>query len=93
MCGLPGTAGRLTPAQLRDAVAVADELQPTSAVVLENTHRSAGGRVWPLDAYGEVVAAARELRLAVHLDGARLLNAAKPTLRRSSRITPGSISS
>jgi threonine aldolase len=76
MRGLPGTAGRLTPTQLRDAVAVADELQRTSVVVLENTHRSAGGRVWPLDAYEEVVATARELRLAVHLDGARLLNAA-----------------
>jgi threonine aldolase len=76
MRGLPGTAGRLTPTQLRDAVAVADELQPTSVVVLENTHRSAGGRLWPLDAYEEVVATARELRLAVHLDGARLLNAA-----------------
>ena len=76
MRGLPGTAGRLTPTQLRDAVAVADELQPTSVVVLENTHRSAGGLVWPLDAYEEVVATARELRLAVHLDGARLLNAA-----------------
>jgi threonine aldolase len=76
MRGLPGTAGRLTPTQLRDAVTVADELQRTSVVVLENTHRSAGGRVWPLDAYEEVVATARELRLAVHLDGARLLNAA-----------------
>jgi len=76
MRGLPGTAGRLTPAQLRDAVATADWLQPTSAVVLENTHRSAGGRVWPLDVFVETVAAARELGLAVHLDGARLLNAA-----------------
>jgi threonine aldolase len=75
MRGLPGVAGRLTPDQLREAAAAADWLQPTSAVVLENTHRSAGGRVWPLDAFTEVVATARELGLAVHLDGARLLNA------------------
>jgi len=45
-------------------------------VSLENTHNNAGGRVWPLDELAEVVATARELGLAVHLDGARLLNAA-----------------
>jgi threonine aldolase len=75
MRGLPGVAGRLTSEQLRDVVATADSLQPSSIVVLENTHRSAGGRVWPLDRLAEVVATARELGLAVHLDGARLLNA------------------
>ena len=75
MRGLPGVAGRLTPEQLRDEVGAADFLQPSSIVVLENTHRSAGGRVWPLDRFAEVVATARELGLAVHLDGARLLNA------------------
>jgi threonine aldolase len=76
MRGLPGVAGRLTPEQLRNEVGTADFLQPSSIVVLENTHRSAGGRVWPLDRFAEVVATARELGLAVHLDGARLLNAA-----------------
>jgi threonine aldolase len=75
MKGLPGTAGRLTPDQLRETVAAADPWQPSSVVVFENTHRSAGGRVWPLDVLRETVAAARELGLAVHLDGARLLNA------------------
>lgn len=75
MHGLPGSAGRITPEQLADAAARADWLQPASVVVLENTHRSAGGRVWPLDELEAVVAAARELSLGVHLDGARLLNA------------------
>ena len=45
-------------------------------VVLENTHRSAGGRVWPLEELREVAATARELGMGVHLDGARLMNAA-----------------
>jgi threonine aldolase len=76
MCGLPAVAGRITPGQLRDAVATADAAQPASIVVLENTHRSSGGRVWPLGDFAEVVATARELGLAVHLDGARLFNAA-----------------
>jgi threonine aldolase len=76
MRGLPAVAGRITPAQLRDAAATADATQPAGIVVLENTHRSSGGRVWPLDEFGDVVATARELGLAVHLDGARLFNAA-----------------
>jgi threonine aldolase len=76
MHGLPGVAGRILPQQVRAAASAADELQPASIVVLENTHRSAGGRVWPMDEFSEVVATARELGLAVHLDGARLFNAA-----------------
>ena len=73
--GLPGSTGRITPEQVRTAVVTADALQPAGIVVLEQTHRSAGGRVWPLEDLGEVIATARELGLPVHLDGARLLNA------------------
>ena len=76
MRGLPAVAGRITQEQLRDAVATADAAQPASIVVLENTHRSSGGRVWPLAEFADLVATARELGLAVHLDGARLFNAA-----------------
>ena len=74
--GLPGIRGRLTPEQLRTACANADSFQPGGIVVLENTHRSAGGCVWPLDELAAAAGTARELGLAVHLDGARLLNAA-----------------
>jgi threonine aldolase len=75
MRGLPGVAGRITPEQVRRVAEQADDFQPAGVVVLENNHRSAGGRVWPLDELAAVVATARELGLAVHLDGARLLNA------------------
>ncbi len=75
MLGLPGTAGRLTPAQIRTVASTTDEWQPASMLVLENTHRSAGGRVWPLDEFAAVVETAREVGLAVHLDGARIMNA------------------
>ncbi len=76
--GLPGRAGRLTPEQIRAAAAPSTKTadQRVTVLSLENTHNSAGGRVWPLDELDDVVAAARELGLAVHLDGARLLNAA-----------------
>lgn len=43
-----------------------------SAVFVEDTHGEVGGRVWPLDRLREVAAAG----LPVHLDGARLWNAA-----------------
>ena len=76
MRALPGVAGRITPEQLREVAATADRNQPASVVVLENTHRSAGGRVWPFDELRAVVDTARDLGVAVHLDGARLLNAA-----------------
>src|SRR6266516_4854873 len=78
VCGLPGTGGRITAEQVRAAVPERTKAadQAPSVVSLENTHNNAGGRVWPLDELDEVVATARELGLGVHLDGARLLNAA-----------------
>jgi threonine aldolase len=76
--GLPGSAGRISAEQVRAAVPERTKAadQAPSLVSLENTHNNAGGRVWPLAALGEVVRTARELGLRVHLDGARLMNAA-----------------
>ena len=76
--GLPGFAGRLTPQQLRAAMTDprSGHEPVTKLVSLENTHNSAGGRVWPLAELEATVATARELGLRVHLDGARVLNAA-----------------
>jgi len=78
MRGLPGVAGRITAEQVREAAGPSTKEADQRAAVLslEDTHNNAGGRVWPLDDLDEVVAAARELGLATHLDGARLLNAA-----------------
>ena len=45
-------------------------------VVLENTHNFAGGTVADAATMGEAIAAAREDGAAVHVDGARLWNAA-----------------
>jgi threonine aldolase len=50
--------------------------QRPAVLVLENTHNVAGGRVWPLDELDAVVAVARAGGLGVHMDGARLMNAA-----------------
>jgi threonine aldolase len=75
---LVGDRGRLTSEQVRRAAAPSAKVADQRAVVLslEDTHNSSGGRVWPLDELGDVVSTAREIGLGVHLDGARLLNAA-----------------
>jgi len=71
MHGVPAPKGRPTPEQI-----LADEdLGAGGVVVLENTHRSSGGRIWPLDEFAAAAAAARARGAAVHLDGARLFNA------------------
>ena len=76
--GLPGLAGRLTPAQVQAAASTLEDVvdQRPAVLVLENTHNVAGGRVWPLVELAAVAAAARAAGVGVHLDGARLLNAA-----------------
>ncbi|MEB2311544.1 MAG: aminotransferase class I/II-fold pyridoxal phosphate-dependent enzyme [Sorangiineae bacterium] len=48
-------------------------------VMLENTHNRAGGRIFPQVQVREVADAARRRGLLLHLDGARLWNAAAAT--------------
>ncbi len=45
-------------------------------LVLENTHNLAGGRVVPPKRMRELISTARDLDLRIHLDGARIHNAA-----------------
>ncbi len=49
---------------------------PVRLLCLENTHNAGGGSVWPPARFAEVCREARRHGLAVHLDGARLWNAA-----------------
>ena len=73
----PGRDGRLSPEQIRGAVRPPNEhFAPLVAVGLENTHNRAGGAVWPRADLERACAVAHESGLAVHLDGARLWNAA-----------------
>ncbi len=50
---------------------------PTSAIEIENTHNMAGGRVYPLSVIEEICEEAHALGLKVHMDGARVFNAAE----------------
>ena len=78
---LPGRRGVLSPEQIQGALRPRSDVHqpPTAAVAFENTHNRHGGAVWPLEALRAASAAARERGLAVHLDGARIFNAALAT--------------
>jgi threonine aldolase len=53
-----------------------DHYRGTGLISLENTHNVGGGRVYPLDVAAEICDRAHELGIKVHLDGARIFNAA-----------------
>ena len=78
MCRLiEGERGLFTADQVRAALRPKNEHFPrTKLVAIENTHNRGGGTVWPLDQIADVAAAARQAGLKMHLDGARLWNAA-----------------
>ena len=71
-------AGLMSPQQIADAVRPRDDThQPlTAAITFENTHNRHGGIVWPLETLRAASDTAREHGLRVHLDGARIFNAA-----------------
>jgi threonine aldolase len=52
---------------------------PTTLVVVENTHNRGGGSIFPQRDILEIAKVARANNLALHLDGARLMNASVAT--------------
>lgn len=86
---LPSDRGAIDPATLDGAITGIDAypIKPvTAAICLEDTHNASGGTVVPLenlDAIGEV---AQDHDVPVHLDGARLFNAAVASGRSADRL-------
>jgi threonine aldolase len=77
---LSGGRGRFTAAQVRQAVRPPVHYMPRSRVVsIEQTANIVGGVCWSVAEVEAVAAAAREHGLAVHIDGARLMNAVVAT--------------
>jgi threonine aldolase len=77
---LPGVNGVISPEGVLAAIRPGSEHNPRTAVVaIENTHNSAGGRVFPLETARAISQVARERGAGVHLDGARLFNAQAAT--------------
>jgi threonine aldolase len=77
---LAGENGVIDPDTVSAAVRPEDVHFPRSRLLcLENTHNTAGGKVFPLEDFAVVAKAAKDLGLKVHLDGARLFNAQAAT--------------
>ncbi len=74
---LNGQRGIFTGADIEAVLRPADpHFAPTRLVCLENTHNRGGGKIWSLEQTAQVAATARKHGLQLHLDGARLWNAA-----------------
>lgn len=73
-----GHWGVLDPADVESAIVGRSNLAvaPTRLVCLENTHNASGGTVVPLATMAQIRAVALRAGIPVHLDGARLHNAA-----------------
>lgn len=86
---LSARRGILEPADVAAAIRNAPDggHQPyTKLICLENPSNEGGGAVYPLDMLDEHVALARERDIRIHLDGARLFNAAA-----AQRVAPARI--
>ena len=74
---VPSRGGLMDPAALEGAIRERNLHFPSPRLLcLENTHNRGGGRVVPLDLHKRLCGIARSHGLAVHLDGARIFNAA-----------------
>jgi threonine aldolase len=88
IAGVAGLSGvQIRPVTTPDGLLTADLLRAllrapsphvprASAIAIENTHNAAGGKVMPVAVADAIGALAREVGLKLHLDGARLWNAA-----------------
>ena len=70
--------GRIRPAS--------DHYQGTGLVAIENSHNVAGGRVYPVGVIEELCDYARAAGVRVHMDGARIFNAAAHSRRRVDEV-------
>jgi threonine aldolase len=85
-----GDDGTFTGAQVRAAFKADDPYQAATRVVeVENTHGATGGTCWDRARLADVVQTARSLGMALHLDGARLWNAAIATGATEKELAAG----
>jgi len=82
--------GLLTPVLVRGAIhAPSPHVPRVTALAIENTHNVAGGRVLDAAAIDGLIRVARNAGLVVHLDGARLWNAAVAAGVTPARLAQG----
>ncbi len=77
---VPGNKGILKPDDILSRVRTKNvHFPPSRLLCIENTHNRAGGTCWSLGEVKDVSAAAHSKGLKVHMDGARIFNAAIAT--------------
>jgi threonine aldolase len=75
---VPTPDGILRWSEIRGAVKpLGPHWAPTGCIEIENTHNMAGGRVYPQYVIDEICDEAHALGVRVHIDGARIFNAAE----------------
>lgn len=85
-----GADGFFTAEEARAAVRRGGIPHPvTSLIVVENTHNRSGGRVFPRAEVQALTRLGRECNLKLHLDGARLWNAAIATASPPAALADG----
>ncbi|MDH3664936.1 MAG: beta-eliminating lyase-related protein, partial [Alphaproteobacteria bacterium] len=73
---LDGERGQFSPGQVEGAVRSGSRYEPRSRLIsIEQTSNWGGGSIWPLETIGAIGEIARARGLAMHMDGARLMNA------------------
>ncbi|MGD6967453.1 low-specificity L-threonine aldolase [Rossellomorea vietnamensis] len=74
---LKGIRGAMDPLEVEGAIREDDQHFPeTSLICIENTHNRAGGAIVPSSNMKEIYTIAQKNHIPVHVDGARLFNAA-----------------
>jgi threonine aldolase len=76
LIGLPGASGRIDPAALETALAEPDVSYRQPAAALSLTNATEYGTVYSADQLKRLIAPVKERGYGVHLDGARIANAA-----------------
>ena len=85
-----GSIGILNPEDIEKAIhSTTGYTTPTALLALENTHNLAGGRITSPERMDQLVAVGRKHGLPVHLDGARIFNAAVALNVPASRLAQG----
>ncbi|MDX5475561.1 MAG: low-specificity L-threonine aldolase [Bacillaceae bacterium] len=74
---IQGVNGQMDPFAIKAAIRGDDQHFPeTGLICIENTHNRAGGAVVPVENMKAIYEVAQEANIPVHVDGARLFNAA-----------------
>ena len=87
---LRGRRGIIDPEEIKRAIRPkAYYISPTGLICLENTNNRGGGSIYPLEVTEAIISLARSEGIPIHLDGARIFNAAVALNKEVWELTKG----